>query len=121
MSRWKYFGPAGRPARITDLGWDVLTDPRETVGPAQLQLLLLARRSSGVTVVLTHDRRHNRKRMAARRLVERGLLAGPNFRGTQRITNYRGQEIVGARAGIYVYTLTERGRMCWLRTRGDMP
>jgi hypothetical protein len=77
----------------------------EKVGATQLDLMLKARESSGGTMVLTHDRASNRERMAARRLVERGLLAGPN---------YMGNSVIGR---IYVYTLTERGRTCWLRVK----
>jgi hypothetical protein len=72
----------------------------ERVGWTQAQLMIKAKIAPSGTLVLLHDRASNRQRMAARRLVGRGLLAGPNYRG-----------------GMHFYTLTERGRTCWLRAR----
>jgi hypothetical protein len=87
------------------------------MGPTQLKLMLRAREGQG-TLVLTHDRRSNRERMAARRLAERGLLLEPNYTGLVR--NWRGQTVADGRApGVYVYTLTKRGAQCWLRAKKE--
>jgi len=95
MSTWLYYPPAGK-----SFGAKV-----EIIGAAQLQLMLKAHGSAGGTAILTHDRASNRARMAGRRLVERGLLAGPNWVG-------------GRTSGhLYVYTLTERVRACWLKVK----
>jgi hypothetical protein len=81
----------------------------EVVGARQLALMLRARRSAELTtsaaLYLVHDRASNRERMAARRLVERGLLSAPYCVGNAHVG--RG----------YVYALTERGRSCWLRAK----
>jgi hypothetical protein len=84
------------------------------IGPTQLELLRKAGESSGGTVLLTHERAGNKQRMAARRLVERGLLAGPALMGGGKGT-YR--ETRGRDLYLYIYTLTERGRDCWLKVK----
>lgn len=117
MSGWLYHGPSGNPARITDIGWSTLTEAKEQIGSAQLALILRARRSAHGQIVLTHGRSQNAERMAARRLVKRGLLNGPQFVGrpaTMRFWRARG---CSPASGLYVYTLTERGRTCWLRSK----
>lgn len=106
---WLYYGPAGALVQITDVGWSTITDPRETVGARQLELLLRVRSSSTGTLVLPHNRERDVERMAARRLVLRGLLHEPNVMG--------GREYRGRRQYLYFYALTERGRTAWLRVR----
>lgn len=114
MTTWVYWPPLG-PV-------DPMTDPAElrgmeTLGARQAQLLLRARKSEGGLLVLTHDRSSNRDRMAARRLVERELLSGPNWTGG--IRNWRGRTLARNVTGLYVYTLTSRGRSCWLRVKEE--
>lgn len=116
MTTWLYYSAIGAPARITDFGWKQLQLPKETVGARELELLLQARGSSFRHLVLPHGREHNAQRMAARRLVERGLLQEPNAvgggYGTYRLTR-------GRRQWLYVYNLTERGWSCWLRSKQE--
>lgn len=106
MTAWTYFGPGAG----SQPGWPgTRSAPRgeqvEQVGARELELLLRARRSSTGTLVLPHSRERNAERMAARRLVERGLLRAPNGMGG-RSTGW-----------LYFYGLTERGRTAWLRCR----
>lgn len=105
MTTWVYHGPDGWSGP-KEKSAAVLGIPVETLGARQAQLLLRARKSQGGLLVLTHDRASNRDRMAARRLVERELLGGPNYLGP-------------VRDGLYVYTLTSRGRSCWLRVKEE--
>jgi hypothetical protein len=81
----------------------------ETVGAREAELLMRARESSSQGIVLTHGRGkiENRERMAARRLIARGLLTEPNAFGGPGV------------GWLYRYTLTLRGRMCWLRVLSD--
>lgn len=79
----------------------------EVVGVREAEVLLMAKESSSGGITITHGRGkiENRTRMAARRLVARGLLTEPNAFG-------------GGWAGwLYRYNLTERGRTCWLKVR----
>lgn len=118
MTRWRYFGPSGNQARITGIGWSTLTERKLTVGSAQLALMLRARRSAHGQIVLTHGRSQNAERMAARRLVERGLLSGPNFVGQlSALRRWRDAPGGSTVSGLYVYVLTERGATCWLRSK----
>ncbi len=78
----------------------------EEIGQRQAELLLRARRSSGSGAVLMHTRQFNRDRMAARRLVQRGLFAEPRKYGN------------AALGYTYVYMLTEHGRSCWIKITG---
>lgn len=113
-----YYSPDGGTEITTDMPhW--LMEPSQLVGSAQLALMLRARRSAHGQIVLTHGRSQNAERMAARRLVERELLSGPNFVGRPAgIKRWRDPEVVtGPASGLYVYTLTERGRTCWLRSK----
>lgn len=99
MSTWTYHRPiSGDPH-------PEIEPNVEQVGARELELLLRARRSSAGTLVLPHDRERNAERMAARRLVERGLLREPNAMGG-RSTGW-----------LYFYGLTERGHTAWLRCR----
>jgi hypothetical protein len=107
MSGWDYYLPGNAEAlpKIRLPGpaskWDELT---ETVGASELPLMRRARVSANGRLVLTHGRSNNRARLAARRLVLRGLLE----RGT----------LGNLRTGyLHTYRLTERGRTCWLRAR----
>lgn len=106
MSGWRYYRGT---EEVLDL-WPATVahefGATETVGARQLDIMLRARRGQG-NVVLDHDRRGNKERMAAVRLVARGLLAGPYHFG-------------GRPHGFtYSYTLTARGRTCWLRTKAE--
>lgn len=78
----------------------------ETVGQRQGELVMRARRSTSGGIVLLHTRQFNRDRMAARRLVQRRLLTGPRRYGNAEL-GYS-----------YIYSLTSRGRSCWLRITG---
>lgn len=114
MTTWIYHKPQGRadlPPAVLHLEPSLV----ETLGTRQAELLLRARKSEGGILVLTHERSSNRDRMAARRLVERGLLSGPNWTGS--IRNWRGQQLARNFTGLYVYTLTSRGRTAWLRVK----
>lgn len=116
MTRWRYYTPSGMNGLLPPI---LDTDVLITVGSAQLALMLRARRSAHGQIVLTHGRSQNAERMAARRLVERELLSGPQFVGRPAgIKRWRDPEVVtGPASGLYVYTLTERGRTCWLRSK----
>jgi hypothetical protein len=83
----------------------------ETVGAVEAELLLLAKNSRTKTLCLRHDRESNRQRMAARRLVARGLLAAPNYMPGKTCFPADVQD----RSGLYFYALTPRGASCWLR------
>lgn len=105
MSGWDYFDRAGwlwteplEPGQLT------ADDVVETVGASELPLMRRARASANGRLVLTHGRSSNRARLAARRLVLRGLLTWHTL-GTPG-TGY-----------VHIYRLTERGRTCWLRAR----
>lgn len=112
-----YYSPDGGTEFTTDMPhW--LMEPSVLVGSAQLALMLRARRSAHGQIVLTHGRSQNAERMAARRLVERKLLSGPNFVGRPgALRRWRDASGGSAASGLYVYTLTERGRTCWLRSK----
>jgi hypothetical protein len=69
--------------------------------------MVRARGAASGTIVLTHERASNAERMAARRLVERGLLSAAHRYGNRRTLQ------------IFEYRLTERGRSCWLRVKSD--
>lgn len=75
------------------------------LGKRQMELLSIARASKTHTLVLTHGRNQmaNAQRMAARRLVARGLLQAPNAMGN------------AATGWLYFYALTEKGLSSWLR------
>lgn len=84
----------------------------ETVGRTQLALLLRARGSNAGMVMDGSEK----ERLAARRLVERKLLTRnwtPEPRWSE--VNRRHQE-----RKIRTYTLTERGRTCWLRVKPEV-
>lgn len=112
-----YYSPDGGTEITTDMPhW--LMEPSQLVGSAQLVLMLRARRSAHGQIALTHGRCQNAERMAARRLVERGLLSGPNFVGRPgAVRHWRDAPGRSPASGLYVYTLTERGRTCWLRSK----
>lgn len=105
-ARWRYYMPGGRPS-----GWSVLRAPEgqdvHTVGRRELTLILRARNSRSGQVVLQHDRAHNAERMAARRLVGRGLLRDPN---AMRMRDG---------SWLHFYNLTDAGRTSWLRVREE--
>ncbi len=89
----------------------------EAVGARQAVVLLRARRAKSGQVVLTHGRAQSAERLAALRLVERELLSGPNFVGMARgVRHWRGAPVRAA-SGLFVYTLTARGRECWIRVK----
>lgn len=79
----------------------------EIVGDAQYRLLMRARLNPSHSFVLEHNRASSAERLAARRLIERGLLTGPNAFGNARI------------GWVYMYGLTERGATCRLRTGSE--
>jgi len=111
-----YYSPDGGTEITTDMPhW--LMEPSQLVGSAQLALILRARRSAHGQIVLTHGRSQNAERMAARRLVERELLSGPNFVGRPATVKFWRARGCSPASGLYVYTLTERGRTCWLRSK----
>ncbi len=121
--RYAWHGPSGLALsldgerdRHTREG--VITGPlTETVGARQAVVLLRARRAVSGQVVLTHGRSQSAERLAAHRLVERGLLSGPNFVGMAAgVRSWRGAPVRPA-SGLYVYMLTERGRKCWIRVK----
>lgn len=109
MTTWEYYWPSGEKAASGVAPFMGLrgAPSTETIGRRQLELLLNARRSRSGQLLLTHGRQSNAARMAARRLVERGLLAGPNYLGP-RDWGY-----------LYCYHLTNRGRTCWLRSKKE--
>lgn len=78
----------------------------ETIGQRQGGLVMRARRSASGGIMLMHTRQFNRDRMAARRLVQRGLFTEPRRYGNA---------VLGF---IYIYSLTPRGRACWLKITG---
>jgi len=78
----------------------------ETIGQRQAELIIRARRASSRNIVIMHTRQFNRDRMAARRLVARGLLTEPHKYGNPLLGN------------IYTYYLTNRGRECWIKITG---
>jgi len=121
MSGWLYYVhamsdvPQNGPAHWDLPDWNARC---VTVGSAQLALMLRARGSAHGQIVLTHGRSQNAERMAARRLVERELLSGPQFVGrTKTIRHWRDAPGGNTASGLYVYRLTERGRTCWLRSK----
>ncbi len=76
----------------------------ERVGPREYAILTQGRKRFGIFFVLRHGRSGNADRLAARRLIARGLLRGP----------------YSIRTGPYYhYQLTERGRECWLLVKGE--
>lgn len=105
--RWMVVTPHPYPFNEMD-AWDMEDAAErgwlETVGAVEAGLLLLAKNSETKTLCLRHDRGSNRQRMAARRLVARGLLAAPNY----MTAGFPG-------GGLYFYALTPRGASCWLR------
>lgn len=115
MTTWLYHGPDGWSGPKEKSLHALLQLSVETLGVRQAQLLLRARKSAAGILVLTHERSSNAERMAARRLVQRELLAGPNWTGS--IRNWRGQQVARNVTGLYVYTLTSRGRSCWVRVK----
>lgn len=124
MSSWTLHCPKhGADCDMPHRLWPLVAANGETVGATQLALLLRARAGKSGMLVLQHTRNQvaNKERMAARRLVERGLLSGPNYVKQAPLRNWRGAAVGGAPenpyTGVYSYTLTKRGRACWLRTR----
>lgn len=110
---WLYYSP--NSGKAWPGGQILITPPgTETVGQAQLELMLRARASRHGQVVMPHDREHNAARMAARRLQERGLLEPGRMVGGSPGSwkLHKGRPVY-----LYVYTLTERGRTCWLRVK----
>lgn len=111
--RWRMITPGGM--RLSEAGsrfWSHFAEEQiETVGAVGAELLLLAKNSRTKTLCLRHDRESNRQRMAARRLVARGLLAAPNYMPGK--THFPAD--VQDRGGLYFYALTPRGASCWMR------
>jgi hypothetical protein len=103
--RWMVITSSAQPAITAALAeFAFHTGQMETVGAVEAELMLLAKNSRTGTLCLRHDRESNRQRMAARRLVARGLLTEPNFMSA----GFPG-------GGLYFYALTPRGQQCWLR------
>jgi hypothetical protein len=71
------------------------------LGPRQVRWLAQAQRNRTRTVCIPHTRAFDRDRLALRRLVLRGLMAGPNF----MTANFPG-------GGLYFYALTPSGAEC---------
>jgi hypothetical protein len=112
---WLYFAPGAQAgAPIEEVPRHSIATGCSTVGARELELLLRARESAAGKIVLPHDRKHNAERMAARRLVERGLLRAPYMLGGSPGTwkMERGRSIT-----LHVYELTDHGRTCWLRVK----
>lgn len=130
MSGWAYhidgYAPGDDP--LFDALLDALPDDAaccEQVGPRTLSIMAEARASPAGQVVIRHtgDREDNARRSAAQRLVRRGLLtAGVIVAGSNRAAGSgrgpsRWHPAEVPRGYAYVYTLTPRGRVCWLRSR----
>lgn len=113
MTKWRYYDPHGQEW-LTGIPPFMLSGT--SVGKRELELMLRARRSWHGQLTIPHDRAHNAERMALRRLVQRGLFNEPQKLGGGEGT-WRQQ--LGQRVWLYVYTLTDRGRECWLRTREE--
>lgn len=119
MSRivWNYYGPQGQ--RAVDATAEQVMLPALkpiTVGARELAVMLRARESKHHQLVLSHDRESNVDRMAARRLTARGLLHEPNYMGGAPSSWKAGKN---RPIYLYVYTLTDLGRSCWLRTKAS--
>ncbi len=113
MIRW--YGPSGQ--RIEAERGAFAVTGAEHVGARSLALLLRARSSRSGTLVLQHSRAGNAERLAAARLVERGLLTAPNFLGAPAPVRHWRTGARRAAPGLYRYNLTERGRSAWLWSR----
>ncbi len=112
MTTWLYYTPEGSDSRgAMGQPWQT-----ETVGARELELLLLARSGPAGKVVVLHTRASNAERMAARRLVERGLLRAPYPLGGAPGT---WKQERGRISRVWLYELTERGRTCWLRAKKE--
>lgn len=106
---WLYYMPTAAKALPENAGpCRGLQDQVETLGGRQAELMLRARGSQFNMLTLAHGRQQNAERMAARRLVARGLLNEPNYLGV-REWGY-----------VYAYSLTTRGRTCWLRVQKEL-
>ncbi len=100
MTKYDYIPPRSTVATIFNAPFDPISIP---VGVRQAQLLMIARGSKTKTLVLSHSVAGASNRMAARRLVLRGLLSPPNAMGSDET------------GWLYFYTLTRKGRDSWLR------
>lgn len=118
MTKWLYIRADGHVCRPHLIGAIIAQRgyPLETVGARELELMLRARRSWHGQLTIPHDRAHNAERMALRRLVQRGLFSEPNYVGGAPSSWKQGRN---RPVWLYVYTLTDRGRECWLRTREE--
>jgi hypothetical protein len=81
----------------------------ETIGLTQLKIMLRAREARSGLVMLTEG--DERERMAAKRLVKRGLLR----RCVERPKSVGQKFTMPTAAQLRIYSLTNRGRHCWLR------
>lgn len=77
----------------------------KAIGKTERELLTRAQNATSKRVVIMHDRANNTRRLAARRLVARGLLmpptrfvVGPDFK-SKRATS------------IFIYRLTNEGKV----------
>lgn len=105
---WDYHTPDGSPNRgARPHPWEL-----ETVGRTQLAVMLRARQSSAGMVMDGSEK----ERLAARRLVERKLLTR-NWTPEPRWSAANRRHV---ERKIRVYTLTQRGRTCWLRAKPEV-
>lgn len=111
MVTWHYYrdgkftvSGSGRPSAEVER---VLKDI-ESIGATQLDLMLKAREGDSGMVILEPG--NERQRLAARRLVERGLLR----RAVQR-PKFNTRLAPPHPQRLRTYFLTQRGKSCWLR------
>jgi hypothetical protein len=106
---WIYYTPTGGIGRMGPL---LDTQVVETVGRTQLAVMLRARQSSTGMVMDGSEK----ERLAARRLVERKLLTR-NWTPEPRWSAANRRHV---ERKIRTYTLTLRGRTCWLRAKPEV-
>ncbi len=100
MTTYNYIPPRSTVITVFNAPYDPNSTP---VGIRQAHLLRIARGSKTGTLVLSHSLAGASNRMAARRLVLRGLLNAPNAMGS------------GEAGWLYFYAITRKGRDSWLR------
>jgi hypothetical protein len=99
VTTWEYYWRGGT-TRLAGRAQPHHTCDVQTLGASQLAVIMRAREARSGMVMTEGER----ERLAARRLVERGLLRRGGVPGGNPVHRR-------------CYTLTPRGRHCWIRVR----